>query len=259
MTPQSQFNEEGFYVSETSILPLPIVLSAEQGMQDVREGRYDTGRPPCPSPWNPGDSDDVLCKIENPQIASSNILACVSHPSLGDFIREVTGAEMVQVWWVQLLQKPSGGGTTTNVGWHQDYFYWKDNWESHKGLLTAWVAISDVSMDAGPMSFVPGSHKWGFTGKGDFFSGELETQKQELKKLGREWTERKQPVPQGGVSLHQSLTFHASGPNTSGAPRKSFAVHIRTEKAVPKGKFGLTEFLDDPKICPIISQSAALR
>jgi ectoine hydroxylase-related dioxygenase (phytanoyl-CoA dioxygenase family) len=66
-------------------------------------------------------------------------------------------------------------------------------------------------------------------------------------------------VPQGGVSLHQSLTFHASGPNTSGAPRKSFAVHIRTEKAKPKGKFGLTEFLDNPEICPIISQSAALR
>src|SRR5579862_5536394 len=250
MTPRQQFEGAGFFVSESAVLPLEIATTGAEGMADVRAGRYDTGSPPCPSPWNPGDSDDVLCKIENPQMASRKVLECISHPSIGKFVQMVTGAEWVQVWCVQLLQKPSGGGATTHVGWHQDFFYWKDNWESPDGLLTAWVAVSDVTREAGPMSFVPGSNQWGFTGKGDFFSGELDAQKAELEALGHKWEEATQPVPLGGVSLHHSLTFHASGSNRSGSPRKSFAVHLRTEKARPKGEFGLTEFLSNPDICP---------
>ncbi|MBT6618405.1 MAG: hypothetical protein HOB41_00865 [Gemmatimonadetes bacterium] len=38
----------------------------------------------------------------------------------------------------------------------------------------------------------------------------------------------------GQVAFHHKLTFHGSHPNTSGRPRRSFAIHMRTEKSWPK-------------------------
>jgi ectoine hydroxylase-related dioxygenase (phytanoyl-CoA dioxygenase family) len=38
----------------------------------------------------------------------------------------------------------------------------------------------------------------------------------------------------GQFAFHHKLTFHGSHPNTSGRPRRSFAIHMRTEKSWPK-------------------------
>jgi ectoine hydroxylase-related dioxygenase (phytanoyl-CoA dioxygenase family) len=46
------------------------------------------------------------------------------------------------------------------VGWHQDWQYWR-YWEDDSELFTAWIAISDVQEDLGPVSFLVGSHQWG--------------------------------------------------------------------------------------------------
>ena len=61
----------------------------------------------------------------------------------------------------------------------------------------------------------------------------------------------------GGASFHDALTFHASGVNTSGQPRLSFAIHLRTDKSTPKGgrREGLTQFIDDEDRCPIIHKA----
>lgn len=242
------FADRGYLLSPGPVLPAEVAKLASVGMDEVRAGRYGTGLPPCPSPWNPGDDEDLLCKIENPQRADLAIQR---------YVAEAVGAQVVQVWWVQLLYKPSteAGSRGTNVGWHQDFAYWSHNWERPEGLLTAWVALSDVDESSGPMHFVPGSHKWGFTGGGDFFEQDLDAQKAHLSGLGHAWSEASGALPMGGVSLHHCLTYHGSGPNTSGRPRRSLAVHLRTEQAVPKCREGLTEFLDDPFLNPVIYQT----
>lgn len=247
------YHQDGFYVHRHNLFNEDLLARAVEGMDAVREGRYDTGRGPCPSPWNPGDDVNMLCKIENPQLASQAVLELLKSPELGRLAAEVTGAERVQVWWVQLLYKPSTAAVSTNVGWHQDFAYWSNNWESPEGLFTAWVALSEVTEESGPMHFVPGSHRWGFTGDGDFFNQKDEEQLRYLKeKYGVAWTTQSGALPMGGVSLHHSLTFHGSGANRSGAPRRSFAVHLRTEKAVPISTSGLTQFLKDESVNPFI-------
>ena len=75
---------------------------------------------------------------------------------------------------MQLLYKPSVDPdeiTPTNIGWHQDRHYWQ-TWEEGSELFTAWIALSDVTAEAGPMKFVRGSHRWGLLSHSDFYGQE---------------------------------------------------------------------------------------
>lgn len=255
---RKQYQADGFYIHPTPIIPREVVDAAVVGMDEVRAGRYETGTPPQPSSWNPGDDPNALGKIEMPQLANRAIHRLVSHPALGELVAEVTGAQqMVQVWWVQLLYKPSldpAAGVTTNVGLHQDRQYW-GAWDEGSDLFTAWVALSDVTEDAGPMQFVRGSHHWGLLGQGDFWGQDNDALRQSIDAPDEaEWEDVAAILPPGGVSLHHCLTFHGSGPNTSGAPRRSFAIHMRTENSRPKDgvRDGLARFIDNPAYCPVI-------
>lgn len=254
---QKLYQEDGFCICPGPLIPQDVVERAIAGMDAIRAGQYDTGIPPRPSRWNPGDDPNALCKIEKPQIASRAIMELVSHPALGEKAAEITGATAVQVWWVQLLYKPPslpGQQPRTNIGWHQDYNYW-GAWEENSELFTAWVALSDVTPDTGPMNFVAGSHRWGLSTESDFQSQEYDALRETIRNAhGKEWREVPAILPPGGASFHQKLTFHGSGPNLSSLPRRSFAVHMRTENSRPKEDLrqGLTAFIDDPTFCPIV-------
>lgn len=56
------------------------------------------------------------------------------------------------------------------------------------------------------------------------------------------------------MSFHHRLTVHGSGANVSRFARRSFAIHMRTEKSTPaKGANDYyVQRLDDPTIRPII-------
>ena len=256
-TIQQQFRTDGFYLAAEPVLPGGIVQAAVAGMDAVREGRYDAGQPPRQSRWNPGDDPNELCKIELPQQADLGIRALVSHPDLGRWAARVTGARMVQVWWTQLLYKPpqpGEGQAELNIGWHQDRHYWQ-TWEEGSELFTAWVALSDVTADSGPMRFVRGSHRWGLLDDGGFFRQDLDDQASAIPvPEGQSWEEVPALLSPGGASFHHCLTFHGSGPNRSAGPRRSLAIHMRTEQSAPAGdrREGLTAFLDDPERNPVI-------
>lgn len=253
----AQYTKDGFYLANEPILSGDIVERATAGMDAVRAGNYDTGTAPPKSAWNPGDDPDTLCKIELPQLASGDIQQLVSHPELGKWAAAVTGAERVQVWWVQLLYKPTSPPDTdknVQVGWHQDRHYWQA-WEEGSELFTAWVALSDVAEDAGPMRFARGSHEWGLIDEGGFYAQDLQAQLHNINMPeGAAWEETPALLPPGGASFHHCLTFHGSGMNVSGRPRRSLAIHMRTENSRPVDDLrqGLTEFIDDPVICPTI-------
>src|SRR5713101_6750208 len=131
MTARARYERDGFLLHPEALISGELVRHAIAGQDALRRGEYETGVPPQPSFWNPGDDPGKLCKIEMPQVANRAIMALVSHPARGALAAEVTGARVpaggwVQVWWVQLLVKPPSdpeGGGGTNVGWHQDRHY----------------------------------------------------------------------------------------------------------------------------------------
>ena len=152
-----------------------------------------------------------------PQIANTAIMNLITYPAIGQIAAEITGAEMIQVWWVQLLGKPPvSKQEKTNIGWHQDRTYWQV-WEEGSPLLTAWVAVSDVTEKDGPMRFVKGSHHWGFLeNQGNFHGQDHQKQQSEIEQQQKGGCEEiSVTIPAGGMSFHHCLTYHASGPNQS--------------------------------------------
>jgi len=259
-TARRQYEADGFYIHPKPIIPDELIQRAITGMDALRAGEYETGVPPQPSYWNPGDSPQKFCKIEMPQITNRAIMELVSHPAIGKVAHEITGARMVQIWWVQLLGKPPTPPNEviqTNVGWHQDRQYWKI-WEEGSELFTAWVALTDVTAKSGAMRFVRGSHKWGLLDKGDFYGQDHEAQRVGITEAtangGETWQEVDAILAPGSVSFHHNLTFHASGPNLSSEMRRSFAIHMRTEKSrsVNGQRKGLSAFINDFTYCPVI-------
>jgi hypothetical protein len=59
-----RYRRDGFCLCPEPVLPAHVVEQAVAGMDALRAGEYDTGRPPRPSAWNPGDDPNLLCKIE---------------------------------------------------------------------------------------------------------------------------------------------------------------------------------------------------
>ena len=257
-----RYAQDGYLVLDKVVVPPELLARAVDGMEAVRRGDSDTGRG-CAGGNGGIDESGVLCKMELPQLASHAIREVVSLGAVGDWAARATGASWVQVWWTQLLGKPTGnGGENFNIGFHQDRNYWQSSWEEGSELLTAWVALSDVGEDAGPMKFIRSSNAWGLLDGANFFhEGDLAAHKAHCLSrapAGAAWDEVAAVLPAGGISLHDNYTLHGSGPNTSGIYRRSLAVHMRTNRSQPKlqdggtDRAGLTAYLDELDVNPVI-------
>jgi|TARA_B100001964_G_scaffold239230_1_gene306254 hypothetical protein len=224
------YERDGFCLHSGAVVPTDVLSAAQASMAAVRDGTFDTGRPPSS---HPGYDPAVLCKINDAHLAGRGLYDLVCHPAFGKLAAQVTGARQVQLWASQLLIKPPASGEQGHVGWHQDRQYWR-YWQEPEGLFTMWVALSDVTESSGPIRFVCGSQRWGYLDEGDFFGRDLAAQRQRITVPPEEsWEEVSGLLDAGGVSFHHCLTYHASGQNTSSSPRCSLAVHLRTEQARP--------------------------
>lgn len=224
-------------------------------MDAVIDGEYETGTPPHALHFSKEDAPEKIRKVDQPHLCDRTIHAFISNPTIGRWAAALTGARMVQIFAVQLLVKPTGGKTAGHVGWHQDKMYWP-YWRGTEGLLTAWVALSEVTLNAGPIRFVPGSHHWGLCEGGDFFEIDHETHRRRIKPpTGASWSEAPLALHPGETSFHHCLTFHGSGSNFEPYPRRSFALHLRTDQTEVAEPSYYTEHLDDPLHAPIIYQA----
>lgn len=225
-----QFDRNGFLIVP-ELVPAELLARVRPRIDAVLAAEYETGAAPSRNIPPTREKPATLVKIDNSHRSDRIIHELVSLPAIGRAAAVLTGARMVQVFATQLLIKPQGSDARVNVGWHQDQEYWDAALEGV--LLTAWVAVSDVSAESGPMRFVRGSNHWGLLKAGDFFSGDLEAVKTRIRgKRGHaDWKETAAVLSPGGVSFHHKLTVHGSGPNLSAQPRVSFAIHLRTDRS----------------------------
>ncbi|WIY26148.1 phytanoyl-CoA dioxygenase family protein [Parasedimentitalea psychrophila] len=140
-----------------------------------------------------------------------------------DAAQSVLGDNLL-AWSVELFIKEPGSDKT--VSWHQDITYWGMGETNDE--VTAWVALSDVSVEAGCMRFIPGSHTNGIVGHTDTFSASnLLSRGQEIDGID-ESNARHGPLRPGEMSLHHGRCFHASGPNQSTDRRIGLAIRYVT-------------------------------
>jgi len=116
-----------------------------------------------------------------------------------------------------MLVKPAGDSRATEF--HQDQPYWP-----HTGAaepITAWIALVDVPVERGCMSFLPGSHRATYVPRHEL------DQKRGLFALAPEldWAPRVTlPLQAGDCTFHHGRTAHYAGPNMTGVERMAHAV-----------------------------------
>ncbi|MCB9770615.1 MAG: phytanoyl-CoA dioxygenase family protein [Candidatus Omnitrophica bacterium] len=255
---RGQFRSQGFCITPP-IVPMDLIERVLPRMEAVVRGEYETGEPPFAIHFTPEDGPEKLKKIDQPQLCDDTILELIAHPALGEWAARIMEAKLIQAWAVQLLIKPPGYGEKGLVGWHQDKHYWP-YWEGE--VFTAWVALSEVTEDSGPVRYVAGSNQWGYLEGGDFFGTDDELQRDKIRlPNGAEWKEVPGVMGPGQAIFHHRHTFHGSGPNLSDKPRLSFAIHLRTEKSRPVfGENDQTSYyisnLNDIRKAPILFEES---
>jgi non-haem Fe2+, alpha-ketoglutarate-dependent halogenase len=162
-----------------------------------------------------------------PHLLFTWVDAIVHHPAVLDAVEDVIGPDIrlfhLSVW-------PKNAGDPAYVSWHQDATYF--------GLdpavqVTAWVALTDASIEAGCMEVIPGSHKLGqlhhaeqadaknLLSRGQTITAEFDRSRTEF-----------MPVRAGQFSLHHTHLVHNSRPNLSADRRIGLGIsyiptHVR--------------------------------
>ena len=228
---------------------------AKEGLWNVIQGNYETGIPPENRFWNKGDDPKKIIKIDKPHLCNNKVRKLITDFDFGEYLGTILNVKKLQIWHSQLIWKPSGGGNKGHAGWHRDIQYWPF-WEPGGGIFTAWIALSNVTEDSGPVRYIAGSNRWDDIPNVDFFDKNLIAQDSLL--------DEKQPkrkivtatIQSGQVILHSSEVYHSSGSNKSEKPRVGMVVHFCTNKAIQKPVSGdLKNYLNkmnDESICPII-------
>jgi ectoine hydroxylase-related dioxygenase (phytanoyl-CoA dioxygenase family) len=161
---------------------------------------------------------DVLRKLDNPHIHCAAVRRLAADPRLVALVESATGPE-ISIYFSQIFFKPPGGGGPKPA--HQDNFYFGPN--DRDGMITAWVALDDATVENGCMFFAEGSNRGPVfdhvAPEGEPFNLQLT----DMALAGLRMTPA--PVPRGGVSFHHGSTVHQSGPNLSARWRRACALH----------------------------------
>jgi non-haem Fe2+, alpha-ketoglutarate-dependent halogenase len=188
----------------------------------------------------------------------------VHHPAVLDAVEDLIGPDIrlfhLSVW-------PKNARDPAYVGWHQDATYFGLQPEVQ---VTAWVALTDASIEAGCMEVIPGSHKLG-----QLHHAEQADAAHNLLSRGQTITapfDRSatafMPVQAGQLSLHHTLLVHNSRPNNSDDRRIGLGIsyiptHVRCTSAtrltamLVRGVDRYDHFDDEPR--PQIDFGAAER
>lgn len=224
------YDENGYWLAPKILTDDELDLLREHHLRVVR-GEYATRRAPWCTNIEPGAPIDHLVKIDNSHWADATIARYIINPVIGAMAARLCKCPTIRLWHDQLLYKPPDTGAPGNVGWHQDQHYWQC--AQPASMITAWLALDDVTMENGCMQVVPGSHKWGLLDASDFFEQDLDALRARIESAtGREFRTVPCNLPAGSLSFHHSLTIHGSGPNRSKGPRRSWAIHLLPEGTV---------------------------
>jgi len=142
------------------------------------------------------------------------------HPGILDVVEGILGPDIMLYSTEFFIKEPQ---TKHVVTMHQDLTYW--GMGEIDGLLTAWLALSDVTSQSGCMDFVKGSHKNPILPHEDSSDeNNLLSRGQEIAVDVAEEDKVAVELAPGQLSLHHGLTIHGSGPNAGNDRRIGVAI-----------------------------------
>ncbi len=145
----------------------------------------------------------------------------VRRPQILDIVEEFLGPDILVWGSTFFLKEPH---TESYVSWHQDLRYW--GLDDENGQVSAWIALSPVTLANGCMRFLPGSHKGEMLDHRDTFDDtNFLTRGQEVDAEIDEDAVVHVELEPGQMSLHHGKLLHASAPNRSDERRIGFVVN----------------------------------
>jgi hypothetical protein len=138
------------------------------------------------------------------------------HPQLAALAIRLAGIPL-RLWHDQALIKPAHNGAATEF--HQDQPFWPHGGSRH--ALSAWVALVDVPVERGCMTFIPGSQR--LTG----LRAQDLTDSKDLFRVAPElaWEPRVTiPLRAGDCTFHNAFVAHTANANATDDPRVAFVV-----------------------------------
>lgn len=154
---------------------------------------------------------------------SEAVFNLLVHPRLLDCIEVLIGGEILvnPIHHVRIKPQESAlkaakpSGLMKATGWHQDQGVARAS-ADETDMITAWVAITDATVENGCLSVVPGSHKQGLTTHCTSNGVTIPDALIDAAAVAPV------PVRRGGVLLMHRRTQHSSSPNMSNGIRWSF-------------------------------------
>jgi len=139
-----------------------------------------------------------------------------------DPIEQLIGPDIL-LWNTIFWIKEAGAGSY--ISWHQDTRYWG---LSSDQVVTAWIALSPASIDAGCMRVLPGTHRGDVLNHDDLYHPDnMLTRGQAISpEFVDEDAAVYMPLEVGQMSIHNYRLAHASGPNQSGDRRIGVSMHF---------------------------------
>jgi non-haem Fe2+, alpha-ketoglutarate-dependent halogenase len=143
----------------------------------------------------------------------------IRHPRIVDVIEDLLGPDILLYTTRFFIKEPN---SVEIAAWHQDSTYFGLRPYDH---VTAWVALSNVSAQAGPVEFAAGSHIRGqLLQRSKMVTNSVNTAGQIIV----EWFDRsdvaRAVLAPGQFSLHHTCTVHQSAPNGSNERRIGIAL-----------------------------------
>ncbi len=121
-------------------------------------------------------------------------------------------------------------GSEQFVSWHQDSNYWG---LAGGEVVTAWLALSEASLESGCMRVLPKTHLGPPMVHEDLYhANNMLTRGQEITRDIDEAQAVAMPLKPGQMSLHNIRLAHASGPNRSADRRIGISLHYMPAKAM---------------------------
>ena len=154
-----------------------------------------------------------------PHLVFTWINEIIRDPRIVDVVEDVLGPNIL-VWGSNFFIKDAHD--PAYVSWHQDSTYWG---LSHSDVMTAWIALSDVTVENGAMRMLPGSHLIDQLPHVDTFAeNNLLTRGQEAQVDVDESKAVDVPLKPGEMSLHNVRMVHGSNPNPTDSRRIGLAI-----------------------------------
>ena len=191
-------------------------------------------RPPNLAYWEPG-AGDVQRHNDYVHYESDAIARILRKPLIGAVAARLAGADEIRIFQSTLIYKPPAADEPTNVvPWHADRHYWQTCTSDR--MLTAFIPFHDCGEENGTITMIDGSNRWTEPPGGDDSTrhfaqrdrDELETILERTARYsGTTIAKIPMRIPKGHMSFHHCRTYHGSGPNRSGRPRRAISFHLQ--------------------------------